>query len=525
MPQIKSICIVGGGSAGWMSASLLSKFLKDIKITLIESPDVKTIGVGESTLGHFNKFLDALDLQDKDWMKSCDATYKSSIRFENFYKHGSTFHYPFGFFNLENNQNGIMDWFWLKAYTNNLDTTSFVEWFAPQAVMSENNKMTFNLDQEIPGWNFKLHTAYHMDATKFGIFLKDKIAIPNKVNHILDNIVKVNQDNKEFITSITTSNNKEIYADLFIDCTGFSKLLIEKTLKVPFISFNDVLLNDKAIATKIPYKDKNTEMNPYTNCIAYNNGWIWNIPLYSRIGTGYVYSSKFISDYEALDEFKNYLQSKNVDTNKLDFNFINIKHGIQKEPWKKNVCSIGLACGFIEPLESTGLLTTHENALRLLATLQRRNGYVNQLDIDGWNFAAREEMEGFKQFVSIHYGMSTREDTEYWKFVTNNIHYVKNHLDMVPEFRYNNLEMIYNLNQTLWLPSESPDGKLFIIAGMNCNPVSYVHSYIEESRSPALKEIWFKILKNKQENFNIIRNKINQMDTHYDFLKKYIYNE
>jgi flavin-dependent dehydrogenase len=523
--NIKSVCIVGGGSAGWMTAALLSKKLDFLDITLIESPNVPTVGVGESTLGHINKFLDMLELKDEDWMKECNATYKSSIKFTDFRKKGTYFHYPFGNLALDlMPNNGIMDYFWYSAYNGHKNpVTDFAEFVLPQTVMTDANKMTYNEDGTIPMFDHHLDTAYHMDAELFGQYLKNKIALPNRVTHIQDHIKEITRTPVGDVGVLRTEGGLELSADLYIDCTGFKKLLIEETLGVEFLSFHDILMNDRAWAARVPYVDRENEMDSFTNCTAIENGWVWNIPLWNRIGTGYVYSSKFVSDDDAKTEFKNHLAKRLGDrVEELEFRNIKIRHGIQKEPWKNNVCAIGLALGFIEPLESTGLLTTHENIIRLVATLQKRNGFVNQLDKDGWNFAAREEIEGFKQFVSIHYGLSEREDTNYWKHVTNNVSYVKNHLDLVPEFRYNNLGMIYSLNSIQRL-DDNQDGKPFIIAGMGLNPLSQNVAEMEANRFPGMPSIWQNAYDRNVARREKIKEYVKTLPTHYEFLRDNIY--
>jgi tryptophan halogenase len=301
---------VGGGSAGWMAAAYLSKKLNFAQISLIESPKVATVGVGESTLGHINQFLDALEIKDEDWMAECDATYKTSIKFTDFREKNSYFHYPFGQFNLDKTTNGIMDWFWHTALNpNSIPVTDFAEMFVHQVLMTDRQKMTDNKDNIIPGFNFHLDTAYHMDAEKFGIFLRDKIALPNGVKHIKDTINSISQTEDQSIDKIYTENNLILDADLYIDATGFQKLLIEKTMKSEFLSFGDVLMNDSALAVRIPYEDKEKQMHSVTNCTAIQNGWVWDIPLWSRKGSGYVYSSNFVSDEQAKIEFKQHLKN------------------------------------------------------------------------------------------------------------------------------------------------------------------------------------------------------------------------
>lgn len=524
MPKINELLIVGGGSAGWMAAAYLSKKLPNLNITLIESKKVGTVGVGESTLGHVNKFLDGLELRDEDWMAECNATYKTSIKFTNFREKNSYFHYPFGKFNLDHTQHGIMDWFWYNAYNDyKLPVTDFAEMYVPQVLMTDQQKMTDNIDGLIPGFDFHLDTAYHMDAEKFGQYLKEKIAIPNGVKHIEDTIVNVTQDDNGYISNIFTECGKTLSADLYIDASGFKKILIEKVMKNKFISFDNVLMNDKAIATKIDYIDKEKELHSVTNCTAIQNGWIWDIPLWSRRGSGYVYSSKFVDSEKAEIEFKQHLKLRiGSKVDDLDFKHINIRHGVQEKPWYKNVCSIGLALGFIEPLESTGLLTTHENIIRLEAVLSKRDQYVNQFDIDAWNFSARDELEGFKQFVSMHYAMSQREDTDYWKHVTNNICYAPEIYNLEERFRKNVYDTMYRLNTLNELRNEAT-GETFILAGMGYSPISKSQTKLECYRQPIAEQEIQNVKSGYEERKAIMLKHINTLPTHYQFLKNRIY--
>lgn len=519
------ILIVGGGSAGWMTAAYLAKKLSFLDITLIESKKIGTIGVGESTLGQINFFLDSLELKDEDWMPYCDATYKTSIKFTDFRQKGTYFHYPFGGFNLEGTKHGIMDWYWYQALTNyTLPVTDFAEMFVNQVLMTDKNKLTRNLKNEIPGFNFHSDTAYHMNAERFGAFLKDKIALPYGVKHVQDTIVKVNQKETGEVSEIITETGLNLQADLYIDASGFRKILIEQVMKSEFLSFGDVLMNDKAMAVAIPYQDKQKQMTSVTNCTAIENGWVWDIPTFSRKGTGYVYSSKFVDKDTAIKEFKNYLYPQiGNKVEDLSFNHIDIRHGVQKVPWVKNVCSIGLALGFIEPLESTGLLTTHQNIMRLESLLSKRQGYYNQFDIDGWNFAAREELEGFKQFVSLHYAMSQRSDTEYWRHVTQKIHYAPKIYNLESEFRKNASETMLRLQITNELDKTFPAGETFILTGMGLTPISYSQArrvvYLNPEAEAEIMAIRNTYLNKKQKILDIIE----QLPSHYDFLCKEIY--
>ena len=526
MRNIKNILIVGGGSAGWMSAAYLSKCVPNVNVTLVESPKVGTIGVGESTLGHINKFLDSLELKDEEWMEFCNATYKTSIKFTDFRKPGTHFQYPFGDYDLEHTSNNLQDWCYYEAYFNNneIESTSFANINMPHILMTEHNKLSKDENNLFNSFDFHFHTAYHMDAEKFGQYLREHIATPNGVKHIQATINNITIDDSG-IKSIETEEGITLSGyDLYIDCTGFKKLLIQETLGVPFESFDDVLMNDRALAVRIPYVDRENEMESVTNCTAIENGWVWNIPLWNRIGTGYVHSSKFADWEQAEEEFRNHLSKREgFDASQLTFNRIHIKHGIQKEPWFKNVCAIGLALGFIEPLESTGLLTTHENIIRLGEALSRRQGKVTQIDVDGWNMAARIEIENFKQFVSIHYGLSERDDTPYWHHVTSNVHYRKNHLDIQPELVYSVQDLMSTLTTSFEFDSARVDGKECVTAGMGINPVSIQMAKREAYRFPGVVAMWENVRKKQEDRNNMMMQEIEKMPTHYEFLRDNIY--
>jgi tryptophan halogenase len=202
-------------------------------------------------------------------------------------------------------------------------------------------------------------------------------------------------------------------------------MLLEQTLGVEFNSFSQWLPNNKAWAVQVPYEDKDLEMENTTDCVAVDNGWIWNIPLYHRIGKGYVFCDKFTSEEDALEEFKQFIMTRlkmprtREQVDALEFRLINIKNGVHKKCWHKNVVAVGLSYGFIEPLESTGLFSVQEMLVLLFQTLD--NEQVNRMHIDWFNYMANVTMQSFKTFVTCHYTLSSRRDTPYWKHVTENI--------------------------------------------------------------------------------------------------------
>jgi len=390
------ILIVGGGSAGWMTAATLESQFPNYKISLIESKNISTVGVGESTLGQITDWMRLLKIKDKDFIKHVDGSYKLSIKFTDFYKKGEAFHYPFGKPVLAQTRSETNDWWFKKMLHPKTPYSDYADCVYPlQMAYVNQNKFDIN----------EVQRAYHFDATKFGLWLKNNYC--KKIKHIVDDVVSIEQDEN----GITSLNNK-YKADLYIDCTGFKSLLLDKTLKEPFESYSDMLPNDSAWATKIKYKNKEKELVPYTNCTAIENGWVWNIPLWSRIGTGYVYSSKFVDDDMALKEFKKHLGQED-----LDFKKIKMRVGIHNRLWVKNVVAIGLSAGFIEPLESNGLFSVHEFLIKLVRNIQREK--ISQWDKDNFNYQCKHMFKEFSEFVGLHYALSHRNDTKYWKHCSN----------------------------------------------------------------------------------------------------------
>ncbi len=417
------ITIVGGGSAGWMTAATLIKFFPHKQITVIESATVPTVGVGESTLGQIRGWMHALDIEPEQFMKATDASFKLSIKFIDFYKSGAGgFHYPFGrpFLPKQTQIFGLSDWSLKKALHPETQVQDYCRTFFPAMSLVDRNRFSRNTDGQLDNFDCDKNVAFHFDATKFGAWLRDKYCLPKGVQHIIADVKDV-QLGDQGIHHLTFGDGQKVAADLYIDCTGWKSLLLGSALKEPFISYQDILPNNRAWATQVPYVDKKSELEPFTSCTAISNGWVWNIPLWSRIGTGYVYSDKYISKAAALEEFKTYLRKRMViaDAQRvehLDFKDIAMRIGIHQRTWVKNVLAIGLSAGFIEPLESNGLFTVHEFLLKAVRSLGRES--FTQWDIDTYNLAANTIFNNFAEFVALHYALSIRDDSEYWQDIS-----------------------------------------------------------------------------------------------------------
>lgn len=412
------LIIVGGGSAGWMTASALIKSFPDKQIILIESPNVPTIGVGESTTQYMREWVDFLGIKDEDWMPACDATYKFGLKFVDFAE--GDFYYPFGF--RDESTCNLSEYFTF-ANNNATDNIDFGRVFYKQQAGLEQNR--------IPHEYIKSESGFHFDAIRFASYLRDNYAKPKGVIHIQDEVIRIDADDSG-VKTLHLKSQKEISGDLYFDCTGFKGLLIEETLKTPWIDFSNKLLNNRTWAVRVPYIDKSEELRPYTSCTALKNGWVWEVPTWSRLGTGYNYCDKFTSPEEALKEFKQYLGDRGED---LVFRDLKWPTGVREKVWNKNVIAIGLSGGFIEPLESGGLYSVHEFLNAFLDVTEEHDRW-DGLTKDSFNWKCRDIFTQFANFVELHYTMSRRCDTDYWKYYTSKENILKNNSVLKDLFEY-----------------------------------------------------------------------------------------
>jgi len=502
------IMIVGGGSAGWMSAATLIKEFPDKKIALIESPEIATIGVGESTIQQIRNWTTFLGIDDKEFLKHVDGTYKLSIQFTDFYKKGESFHYPFGlpaFEKTPGREGGFNDWWFKKFIHPETPYTDYADCFYAQMALVNQNTLSTDKDNQFEHcFNFFRDTAFHFDATKFGLWLRDFYCLPKGVVHIKEHITDIKQ-NEDGIESL----NEKHKADLYIDCTGFASILLGETLKVPFESYSDLLPNNSAWATKIPYKNKRKELVNYTDCKAVENGWIWTIPLWSRIGTGYVYSDNFIDDDGALKQFQ-----KHLGTEEAEFKKIKMRIGLHERLWEKNVVAIGLAAGFIEPLESSGLFTVHEFLRQLIRELKRDK--ISQWDRDNFTFRCNDLFKYFAEFVALHYTLSHRDDTEYWKHLQNKNWLVKENKAMISIANAKMLDHYFG----------EIGGIHAIATGMHFSPTELSEIvWISMVQKEHLERAWAPFIEILNKRKNKWKQLAKKSEKTYDFLKREIYNE
>lgn len=529
--QIKTVTIVGGGSSGWMTAAALSKLCPHLDVTLVEAPNIGTVGVGESTLGHINKFFALLGLKDEDWMAACNATYKNSIRFTNFRDNdGTHFEYPFSAgLDFTDKPSGTQAWSELATvYPDEYTPETFAEFYCTgNTLLAKYNKQTRDEKKLLRNYDFPWDTAYHLDAGLLGQYLKDNLAIPNGVKHILGEVHSYKKDSQGNLTTVLLRDGITLTSDLWIDCTGFKSQLLEQWMGSEFKSFDKYLANDRALACRIPYEDREKEMHNVTDCHALGNGWVWNIPLWNRIGTGYVYSSRFTTEEDAKREFRNHLAtigSKERAEN-AEMMSIQIRHGRRRRAWVMNVVGVGLSYGFVEPLESTGLLTTHENIIKLVESLNRREGYVTRTEREGFNFAVEYDVLKFRDFVSQHYAWSRRTDTPYWRWCTQINEYAPEQMNefMLLQGQYPN--MMGSICGSQSYPREYV-GNMFIAAGMGMKSIATKELIFHNGSrlDPTLKQEEIGYTKRRYEEYrDFVIEHIKKLPSHYEFLKNEIY--
>ena len=496
-----------------MTAAAFAKRFPHYDIQVIEDPDTKPLSVGESTLGHFNRYLDCIDVKDTDWMKDCNATYKLSIQFSN-WKNGDSsdvFQYPFGEMDYTNGD--FLTWYYLHhTWPQLFPDQTYCEFYNPISYLASTNKI---VDDNTHVRNFRRHwdTSYHFDATLFGGWLRDNIC--KTVVNTKAKIINALYDDQCNIKSLVDAEGIHHNADYFIDCTGFSSVLLEQKMGQEFIQFPN-LPNDSAVVAHVPYKDKNKEMKNQTDGYALDNGWCWTIPLWNSLGKGYVYSSEFALPGIAEAEFRKHTGYAH------EVEHIKFKHGRRRLGWSQNVIGIGLSYGFLEPLESTGLFTTHENILRLVDTFERRDGHVTQIDVDGYNHAVHYELEAMKEFVEMHYYLSPRIDTPYWRHYSNGS-------PLSHEQMFDKVVRSPRLYQEFihcWNISNAPKdlgGLPYIAAGLGYHPLTKTdYNYKVNRRECDVS--YLNELKNRHFHYRkSVLKYLEKQPTHYEYLKKYIY--
>lgn len=401
--RMRSIVILGGGTAGWMAAAALANRFKQsvTKITLVESPDIGIIGVGEATVPYIKEFLQDLNIKEVDFMRATKATYKLGIDFDGWHKPGEKFIHPFAGYGARIARIPFHH-YWAKMRAHH--KAQGLDAYCLAVQMARHNKFALpkaNNDLELSSFNY----AFHFDAGLFAHYLSD-VAQKFGVKRIHANVQQVNQcPDSGFIQSLGLDTGEKIEGEFFLDCSGFNGLLIEKTLKTGYETWNQWLRCDRAVA--MPCVSTLAPASA-TRSLAMDAGWQWRIPLQHRVGNGYVYCSDFISDDVAAEKLHENLEGEAL----ADPKFIRFTTGMRKKAWNKNVFCLGLASGFMEPLESTSIYLIQSSLTLLLNHFP--NNQHNQTLVDTVNNNLRTRQEKLRDFLILHYYANQRQGQKFW---------------------------------------------------------------------------------------------------------------
>jgi len=399
--KVQKIVIAGGGTAGWMAAAAISKLLgKNLDITLVESDDIATVGVGEATIPTLQYFHQLLNINEAEFLKETHGTFKLGISFENWRDVNEDYLHAFGVTGKDCWAAGFQH-FWLKGRQQGI-ASEFGDYCL--------EKMTASSGKFAHLPNNGLNYAYHIDATRYGQYLR-KMSEQHGVNRVEGKISAVNLNHDSgFIESLTLESGTMIEGDLFLDCTGQRAVLIEDALHTGFEDWSHWLPCDSAIAVQTKSVE---EPKPYTRSIAHEFGWQWRIPLQHRVGNGMVFCSKYVSDEDALTALESNLVGEKITEPRV----IKYRTGTRKKHWHKNCIAVGLSSGFLEPLESTSIHLIQQAIVRLMRMFPHQG--IKQTDIDEFNLQTKLDTATTRDFIILHYSVTNRTDSPFWRHCRN----------------------------------------------------------------------------------------------------------
>jgi hypothetical protein len=521
--RIKNIVVLGGGSAGWMAACYLAKYLQgSAKVTLMEAPAIGKIGVGEATVPNLQKvFFDFLGIDEFDWMRECNASFKTAVRFVNWRTPGQAtaktrlhngasdhFYHPFGL--LPNvDQIPLSHYWFLKKYRGQTNEAFDYACFREPPMMDAKLAPCW-LDGR-PATRY----AWHFDAHLVADYLRRFGTTRLGVHHVQEELANVEFNSEGFITRLHAKSGKILEGDLFIDCSGFRGLLINKAMSEPFFDMSDHLLCDSAVASAVPHDDERNGIEPYTSSIAMDAGWTWKIPLLSRFGSGYVYSSKFSSEDKAIEDFCGLW---GLDPNKATLNKIRFRVGRNRRAWVKNCVSIGLSSCFLEPLESTGIYFIYAAIYQLAKHFPDK--HFDQTLIDRFNREIELMFDDTRDFIQSHFRFSPRVDTPFWQ-ANKELQMTENILEKLGTYKaglpinapfteedtyYGNFDVEF---RNFWT-----NGSYYCIyAGLGLTPDRPLPALLYKEQSVREAEAVFAQVKRKQ------RDLVNTLPSTYEFLR------
>ena len=417
---IREITVVGGGTAGWLAAVMLRTQLnrrpgrEPVRVTLVESPTLPTVGVGEATVPSMRELLKQLAIDEGEFIRRCNVSFKLGVRFVDWDVDPRAGHrwYDHPFDGVGVDLQGVNAGYHFRKFGAAPGCGAFGDHISPSTRLIDRYKGPKSIGQG--EYDYRVGYAYHLDAGLFAGYLRE-IGTERGVNHLLDDVDGVERDAAGLIAALRLREGGRWPVDLVIDCSGFRALIIQQALEEPFIPYDRWLLNDRAIPVQIPHADP-ARLPPCTRSTALEAGWSWRVPLWSRIGTGYVYSSAFKTDEEAIDEYLAHLGPAGAGA---EPRVIRMRVGRSRRSWVGNCVAVGLSSGFIEPLESTAIYIIEMSVRLLLSNLPDRD--FDAAPRDRFNARMEAFYEEVRDFVALHYIAAKRRDTPYWRAAGNDL--------------------------------------------------------------------------------------------------------
>jgi tryptophan halogenase len=451
---IRNIAIVGGGTAGWMAASMLARALPGTRtsITVVESPDIGIIGVGEATIPPIIDLLRFLSIDEADFVRHTEATYKLGIKFVDWKTVGESYWHPFGTFGAPIIRRPFYH-AWHKARAAGLPLR-FND-YSPCAALGDDFKFRFPDPATPDSPAAGLRYALHFDAVLVAKYLRS-YAERLGVARLERTVAGASRRDDGFLDELKFSDGSTLKADLYIDCSGFRGALIEQVLGAGYVDWSSMLPCDRAVAAPSATNGKRA---PYTQSFARSAGWQWRIPLQHRTGNGYVYSSQFCSDEEACADLLGI-----IGTPLADPRFLRFITGRRKVFWSGNCVALGLASGFLEPLESTSIHLVSSGIYHLLEHYP--DTHFDQSNIDSYNAEVTYEFERIRDFIVLHYSLTQREDTPLWRYCRSMT---------VPDTLRQRIELYRGTGRVRWRAGElfTDTSWFYIFEGLGVCPARY----------------------------------------------------
>ena len=488
MNKVKKVVVVGGGTAGWITAASLATLLgKNFELCLVESEQIGTVGVGEATIPTLFTLHQLLKINEQDFLTAVNATFKLGISFENWRNVSEDYIHSFGWTGKDCWAAGFQH-FWLKGKERGL-STDYGD-YCPELIAAKLNKFAITKGE---GLNY----AYHIDSGLYAKFLRGLAEkggckrIEGKINHVATNA------NSGFIESVKLESGEVVGGDLFIDCSGFRALLMEQTLKTGYEDWTHWLPCDSAIAIQT---ESVRAPVPYTRSIARDSGWQWRIPLQSRVGNGLVYSSQYQSDDNALQTLLGNIEGPV----RTEPNPIKFTTGQRALHWNKNCVAIGLSGGFIEPLESTSIHLIQRAVIRLMQMFPYDG--IRDPDVAEFNRQMKQETEHIRDFIILHYHVTNRRDTDFWRYVSGM---------SLPDSLEHRIDLFKQTGRVFQMPDElfSENSWVQVMLGQGITPEQY-HPIVNMMSDRELEGFLSEIKRN-------VKARVGQLPSHSDFLNHY----